>query len=179
MNAPTLFDAPAVRTTDPGSSREAAEITRPGKRELSEAILSCIRYYGPLTAFEIARLVLTSSGNRWQPDTIRAQVSRLGLTQYPGGFTPRGHRCCLYGFDEGRRVISLALAAQVDQAEASLREMFGEFSNLRADAMTMNGCALVAVDVLAALSEAWQESVEKRLDLVTARLLAWQRIAGA
>lgn len=76
-------------------------------------------------------------------------------------------------------VISLALAAQVDQAEASLREMFGEFSNLRADAMTMNGCALVAVDVLAALSEAWQESVEKRLDLVTARLLAWQRIAGA
>lgn len=75
-------------------------------------------------------------------------------------------------------MIPLALAAQVDQAEASLREMFGPFETYRADTSSMNACGLVAVDVLAVLSENWTKPVEKRLDLITARLLAWKRITG-
>lgn len=75
-------------------------------------------------------------------------------------------------------MIPIALAAQVDQAEASLREMFEPFATYRADPTSMNACGLVAVDVLAVLSENWTEPVEKRLDLVTAQLLAWKRIVG-
>lgn len=75
-------------------------------------------------------------------------------------------------------MIPVALQAQVDQSEASLREMFGEYPTYRSDTASMNAAGLVAVDALAALSEVWSESVEARLDVLTARLLAWKRISG-
>lgn len=76
-------------------------------------------------------------------------------------------------------MISPALLALTDQAEASLREMLDPTPSYAAE--LRNGqlgtaAALVAVDVLAALSESWETSVEHRLDVVTSRLLAWQRI---
>lgn len=76
-------------------------------------------------------------------------------------------------------MIPLALMAQVDQAEASLRELLGEFHSWRTDPTSMNACGLVAVDCLAALSEVWEQPVQVRLDALTARLLAWKRISGA
>ena len=96
----SLFDQPTVRTTDPAPAVEASELTRPGRRELQERIKSCVRFRGPLTAFQIADLIVNQYGDRWQKDTIRAEVSRCGFVQYPGGKTPRGRNCCRYGFPD-------------------------------------------------------------------------------
>lgn len=78
-------------------------------------------------------------------------------------------------------MISPALSALVDQAEASLRDLLDTQPTYAAevydtDSDTARAASLVAVDVLAALSEAWETSVEHRLDLVTSRLLAWRRM---
>lgn len=77
--------------------------------------------------------------------------------------------------------MSPGLLALTDQAEASLRELLGAYPSYLNEFHSppiSQAAALVAVDVLAALSECWEESVEKRLDVVTARLLAWRRIAS-
>lgn len=78
--------------------------------------------------------------------------------------------------------MTLRLQAAVDGAEAHLRIMLDNYPSLahdlRENPRSQNVVQTVAIDVLAALSEAWEESVETRLDIVTARLLAWQRIGA-
>lgn len=78
--------------------------------------------------------------------------------------------------------MSPSLLALTDQAEASLSELLEGFpslkSDLRENASSSAAAQMVAIDVLASLSEEWEEPVERRLDTVTARLLAWQRIAA-
>jgi len=78
--------------------------------------------------------------------------------------------------------MTLRLQAAVDGAEAHLREWLSDSPSMlmefRERGNSSRAAQLVAVDVLAVLSEAWDQSVEARLDIVTCRLLAWQRLAG-
>jgi hypothetical protein len=77
---------------------------------------------------------------------------------------------------------SLSMLAMADQAEAALREFLDDspsfMSELRDNPRSQMFAQIVAVDVLAALSEACEESVQHRLDVVTSRLLAWQRLSA-
>lgn len=76
--------------------------------------------------------------------------------------------------------LSPGLLAAVDGAELHLREWLSCFplidTDLRESTHTQRTVQMVSVDVLAALSEAWEAPVEDRLNLITARLLAWQRL---
>lgn len=76
--------------------------------------------------------------------------------------------------------VSIALNALADQAEASLRDYLADYPTFLADLAdnrrSREMAQTVAVDVLAVLSECWETPVENRLNVVTARLLAWQRI---
>ena len=76
--------------------------------------------------------------------------------------------------------VTPAMGALVDQAEASLRDSLDACPPFLAyiSGDGVYAARMVAIDALAALSEAWESSVEYRLDLVTARLLAWDRIAS-
>jgi hypothetical protein len=74
--------------------------------------------------------------------------------------------------------MNLALVAQIDQAEASLRELLGAYPTYRNDVTVMNAVALVAVDTLAALNELGPASIDAKLTCIEARLHAWRRIAG-
>lgn len=78
--------------------------------------------------------------------------------------------------------MSLSLLAAVDQSEAWLRDWLAGFPQVEAEVRDSNewrrAIEMVAIDALAALSEVWQQPVQERLDVLTARLLAWQRIVG-
>ena len=78
--------------------------------------------------------------------------------------------------------MSVGLQALVDQAEASLRDLLQDYptflADIRENARSAGAARMVAIDTLAALAEDANSSVEHRLDLVTARLCAWNRLAG-
>ncbi len=76
--------------------------------------------------------------------------------------------------------VSIALNALADRAEASLRDYLADYPTFLADLAdnrrSREMAQYVAVDCLATLSEIWSTSVENRLTMLTARLLAWQRL---
>lgn len=76
--------------------------------------------------------------------------------------------------------MSPGLLAAVDGAEVHLREWLAAFPSVdrevRENSEWRRTVQMVAIDCLAALSEVWEGPVERRLDVLTARLLAWQRI---
>lgn len=77
--------------------------------------------------------------------------------------------------------MSLAMTFEVDQAEAALRQHLTPYPGLAADLRenprSQHVAQNIAVDVLAVIQELHEATVEDRLDAVTARLLAWYRIA--
>ncbi len=90
-----LFSNPLARNSDPITAHEAANGIKPGNAELIMAIRRYAFLYGASTAFQIAESL--SASGRWQEDTVRTAVSRSGLTKWPGGITPGGRPCSLYG----------------------------------------------------------------------------------
>lgn len=83
-----LHAQPSARHTDPVTSHLAAAKVR----EDNSFLIACVRgeverAQEPLTAFEIAHLVLRSHPNRWQNDTVRSAVARARLTK--AGFKTR------------------------------------------------------------------------------------------
>ena len=109
MTAIPLFDEPArrnvpfgeharSRTTDPPTSRAAAERTRQGAKELEDAIVRFVTAAGPVTAFVVAQALAVSG--RWNEDSIRTAVSRCvkdgRIFVFGEGTSPRGSRCQTY-----------------------------------------------------------------------------------
>lgn len=79
--------------------------------------------------------------------------------------------------------VSPSLLAMADQAEAELRDYLQDYpalvADLRENPRSQQIAQSVSVDVLACLSEVWREPVETRLNVVCARLLAWQRLSDS
>ena len=76
--------------------------------------------------------------------------------------------------------VGAGLQALVDQHNAALRDLLDAYPQFKEQLTTVAESAtaarMVVIDTLAALSEAYEESVEHRLDVVTARLLAWDNL---
>lgn len=102
MTAPTLFDMPLARATDPRPAHLAAAKVRPGNAALVKAIRAFLIENGPSTAFEIADAL----EGRWQHDSIRSACARAGLESYQGGETPRGNPCLCYYVAEAHVVVA-------------------------------------------------------------------------
>ncbi len=84
---------PLARNADPQSAHEAAKLVKAGSTELKRLILLTVEVYGPMTAFEIAARL---SGRRWQPDSIRTEVSRT-LVKTGTYAKHNGRRYAIYG----------------------------------------------------------------------------------
>jgi hypothetical protein len=95
VNQPNLFD-PVARATDPVTSHAAAKSVRAGNDDLIGRIRQVTATYGPLTAFEIARMVGSQSPDRWDEGTIRTAIARAELVPAGEGRSPRGRRCITY-----------------------------------------------------------------------------------
>jgi hypothetical protein len=84
----SLASLPSARQSDPVTSHLAATKVRD-----NSFLIDCIRGEvsradRPVSAFDIAHLVLRSHPNRWQSDTVRSAVARARLTK--AGFGKHG-----------------------------------------------------------------------------------------
>jgi len=111
VTAIPLFDEPArqkvpigeharSRTTDPSTSRAAAERTTQGAKELEDAIVRFVRAAGPVTRFQVAD-ALCATSTRWRNDSVRTAVSRAEkarrIFEYDrAGLSPSGGACMRY-----------------------------------------------------------------------------------
>lgn len=93
MTQLSLDDLPRARATDPHTSHLAAAVIEPGLNEMQVAIRRFVRVNGPATAFEIADAV---AGDRWQHDSVRAEVARLLNKSDSLGRSPGGRPCVRY-----------------------------------------------------------------------------------
>jgi hypothetical protein len=100
-DAPSLFDAPAARRSDPPTSLLAAVTVAQGNAPLVVVIRSVVIGAGrPVTQFEIAAAVLTFT-DRWSEATIRSGCARARLTVVDqGGRSPQGQPCQRYTIGE-------------------------------------------------------------------------------
>jgi hypothetical protein len=88
---------PMARTSDPWTSKAAAEAVAPGNSELVQAIRRAVWRHGALTAFEIADVVERSYPGRWSEATIRTATKRAGLECVGQSTSPRGRPAMLLG----------------------------------------------------------------------------------
>lgn len=94
---------PRARHSDPDTAHEAAAKAKHGSEAMNAAILAAVaspHWSSGYSAFEIAERVMRAHPDRWNEDSVRTAVSRLGkkgkLRKYGTTLSPRGQRCTVW-----------------------------------------------------------------------------------
>lgn len=108
-DAPTLFDAPAARATDPATSHQAAASITTDKRRAIHAQVLTLLLDGPLTDFDLAAhtgLKQTSVGKR------RHELCTVGLVceHDRAGISDTGSACCRWALTAAGRMEAARMA---------------------------------------------------------------------
>lgn len=90
MNAPTLFDEPLARKTDPDTSHLAAQSVRASRKELVDRICAVLERCGPLTQEQIAVEVERSRPGYWHSSTIITACASACLHEWDRDVNSRG-----------------------------------------------------------------------------------------
>lgn len=99
--APSLFDQPGVRLTDPETSALAAQRLRASSGLLIQTIRHALTDHGPLTHDEIVDAVNLTWPDRWLPATIVTACARAGLYEVGREHNARGNPVAVWDLIPG------------------------------------------------------------------------------